>query len=75
MMIYWDLGSNYGLSTKVIAAVMSMYSQLVIADGCSADFEVELLFSSRHTAPYLFIIDADCILRASIPHESIAFMR
>lgn len=40
-----DILYKYGLSTNIIAAVMSMYSgtsaRVVTADGCSAEFEVD----------------------------------
>ena len=70
---------NYGLSTKIVTAVMSMYSgtaaRVVTADGCSADFDVEAgVLQGDTLAPYLFVIVVDYVLRAAIPDDSVGFM-
>ena len=70
---------NYGLSTKIVTAVMSMYSgtaaRVVTADGCSADFQVEAgVLQGDTLAPYLFVIVVDYVLRAAIPDDSVGFM-
>ena len=70
---------NYGLSTKIVTAVMSMYSgtaaQVVTADGCSADFEVEAgVLQGDTLAPYLFVVVVDYVLRAAITDDGVGFM-
>ena len=70
---------SYGLSTKIVTAIMSMYSgtatRVVTADGCSANFEVEAgVLQGDTLAPYLFVIVVDCVLRAApIPDDSVGF--
>ena len=70
---------KYGLSTKIVTAVMSMYSgtaaRVVTADGCSADFDVEAgVLQGDTLAPYLFVIVVDYVLRAAIPDDSVGFL-
>ena len=70
---------KYDLSTKIVTAVMSMYSgtttRVVTADGCSADFDVEASVLQGDTlAPYLFVIVVDYVLRAAIPDDSVGFL-
>ena len=74
-----DILYKYGLPTKIVAAVMSMYSRttarVATADGCSADFEVEAgVLQGDTLAPYLFVIVVDYVLRVAIPDDSIGFM-
>ena len=70
---------NYCLSTKAATAVMSMHSgtaaQVVTADGCSADFEVEAgVLQGDTLAPYLFVVVVDYVLRAAITDDGVGFM-
>ena len=68
MMICWDVGSNYGLSTKVIVAVVSMYSGKLhnwwLLMVTAQALKWYCCFSSWCTVPYLSIID--CVLKRSI---------
>ena len=73
-----DILRNYGLTTKIVAAVMSMYlgttARVVTAYGCSNDLAVESgVLQGDTLASYLFVITVDYVLRASIPDDSIGF--
>ena len=74
-----DILYKDALSTKIVAAVMSMYScttaRVVTADRCSADFEVEAgVLQGDTLPPSLFVIVGDYVLRGAIPDDSIGFI-